>query len=337
MLKLTDEEKFKLGMRAAKLVEEHKGILAADESPNSLEKRFKTVDIENTEENRKLFREYLFKTPNINRKISGVILHEESFSMKDSSGQKLTDILKEKNIAFGIKLDTGLKDFNDNEKVTKGLDDLNERIKNPLFAEAEFAKWRSVFTISNDTPTKECVNENCAILADYAEICQKNGIVPILEPEILWDGNYTNEKAESVYKTVLSTLLLKINQKNLFLPGLLIKTGYTTHGKHSKLEICPRESAKLTYHVLASTIPPAIPGVVFLSGGHSSEESFSLLSEVNKEKSKNYWALTFSYGRALTDPFLSVWKGKEENVEKAQETFLKQVDKCFSAVKSANK
>ncbi|KCZ76783.1 hypothetical protein H311_02213, partial [Anncaliia algerae PRA109] len=255
----------------------------------------------------------------------------------DSKGNKLIDILKEKNISIGIKLDKGLKDFNENEKVSLGLQDLDERCRDDLFKDAEFAKWRSVFNITENTPSKECIEENCAILADYAEVCQKNGIVPILEPEILWDGNYSEERAKMVYLVVLSTLILKINKKNLFLPGLLIKIGFPTHGKQSKMSICPKETGKLTYHVLLSTIPPAIPGIVFLSGGHSSEEAFNLLNEVNKERGKNKWALTFSYGRALTDPFLSTWQGKEENVDNAQKVFGKQLEKCFNAVDLPNK
>lgn len=329
---LTDDQKFKLGTIACKIVENGKGILAADEKGSSLDKRFDLCGIINTEENRRKFREALFKTPKISGKIGGVILNEETFGQCDDLGRDLVDILTGHNISVGIKLDKGLTDFGSCEQVSVGLEDLDLRCKESRFSKAEFSKWRSVFRVSDKTPTKECIDENCSILAEYAEISQRNNMVPIVEPEILWDGDYCAEKAARAQKRILSTLIQYLNSRDVYMPGILIKTSFVTSGKMSNDTATARDVGLLTFHVMLATIPCGVPGVVFLSGGHTPEEATNYLRRVNQERGIHTWQLSFSFGRALTDPFLSEWAGKDENVEKAQHVFLKRVEECFVAI-----
>lgn len=311
-----------------------KGILAADEKGSSLEKRFDMCGIINTEENRRRFRELLFNTVAKSRKIGGVILNEETFSHSDDTGKSLADILAEHGIIVGIKLDKGLTEFGESEHVSVGLEDLDHRCKEPIFSKAEFTKWRSVFRVSDTTPTRECIEENCAILAEYAEISQRNNMVPIVEPEILWDGDHSAEKAARAQKVILSTLMQYLNARNVYIPGVIVKTSFVTSGCKSGDVKSPKDVGILTFHVLLDTIPCGVSGVVFLSGGHTPEEATEYLKCVNKERGRHTWPLSFSFGRALTDPFLSKWMGKDENVEEAQQTLLKKIDECFSAVVS---
>ncbi|KAG0439935.1 Fructose-bisphosphate aldolase [Dictyocoela muelleri] len=320
-------DKFKLGMIASDLVEDGKGILAADESPSSLETRFHLSNIENTEDNRRIYRESIFKA--IKNHISGVILHDETFDMKTDDGMLLPDILKNKSIHIGIKLDKGLTDFNENEKLSIGLEDLDVRIKKEKYKCASFAKWRSVFHISENTPTKECIAENSRVLAEYAVIAQKNGLVPIVEPEIVRDGEYKIETCLKVTKRILSNVIYELNQHDVFLPGVLIKASFVTAGvseKNDSLDV-----AENTIEALRSTIPCAIPGIVFLSGGHSSEHSFQYLNQLHKCVLHHTWKLTFSFGRALTDPFLKIWKGDEKNLNRAVEILNETIDSCGKA------
>ncbi|KAL0265649.1 UNVERIFIED_CONTAM: hypothetical protein PYX00_011363 [Menopon gallinae] len=314
------------------MVEDGKGILAADEKGSSLEKRFGMCGIINTEENRRKFRELVFKAAAESRKIGGVILNEETFGQSDDTGKSLVDILIEHGILVGVKLDKGLIEFGDSEQVSVGLEDLDHRCKEPAFAKADFTKWRSVFKVSATTPTRKCIEENCAILAEYAEISQKNNMVPIVEPEILWDGDYSAEKAAGAQKVILSTLIQYLNARNVYTPGVIVKTSFVTSGCKSGDVKSPKDVGMLTFHVLLDTIPCGISGVVFLSGGHTPEEATEYLKCVSKERGRHTWPLSFSFGRALTDPFLSKWMGKDENIEEARQALLKKIDECFSAV-----
>jgi len=336
-MKLTDDQKFRLGTVACKIVENGKGILAADEKDSSLDKRFEMCGIVNTAEHRRKFRELLFKAPEIAGKIGGVILNEETFDQNDDTGKNLVDILVEHAISVGIKLDKGLIEFGDGEQVSVGLEDLDHRCKDTRFAKAEFSKWLCVFQVSENTPTKECIDENCSILAEYAEISQKNNMVPIVEPEILWEGDYNAEKAATAQKKVLSTLIMCLNQREIYIPGILVKTSFVTSGRGSSDKASPKDIGLLTFNTLLATIPSGVPGVVFLSGGHTSEEATEYLKRVNEEKGMRTWQLSFSFGRALTDPFLSAWGGKDQNVQNAQKVFLERINECFNAVKCNRK
>ncbi|KAG0419947.1 Fructose-bisphosphate aldolase [Dictyocoela roeselum] len=322
------EQKFKLGMIAGDLVEKGKGILAADESPSSLEHRFSLCNIENSEKNRKIFRESIFKAIEP-MSISGVILHDESFDMKTDDGVPLTEILTKKGIRVGIKLDKGLTDFNEKEKLSIGLEDLESRLRNKKYEDATFAKWRSVFHISENTPSDECISENSRVLAEYASITQKHGLVPIVEPEILWSGEYSIEKCFQVTKTVLNNVIYELNKKDVYMPGILIKTGFVTPGDSEEMDT--KLIVVKTLEVLGSTIPCSVPGIVFLSGGHGSKDSFTYLSVLNRHAVRNAWRLTFSFGRALTDTFLQAWQGEADNLDLALSKFKQTLNSCGEA------
>lgn len=326
-----EERNTKLGYNALRLVENKKGILAADESPTSMANRFNKYNMENTFENRKKFRELLFTTSELNDHVAGIILHEETFEQKADDGTLLVDLLIKQNIAPGIKLDKGLIDYKDNEKVSVGLEDLEKRLQNEIYRKAVFAKWRSVFTISESTPTTECIFENCLVLAKYAQMCQRFEIVPIVEPEILWEGDYDIALASKTQKIVLSCLLYQLNVLDVYIPGVIIKTNFVTNGKSHQTS--PKEAARHTFDALMSTVAAGIPAIVFLSGGHGSDESMQMLSDINKEKGVRRWALSFSYGRAISDPVMKAWVASGHNVTKAQEVFKERLCVISKAVK----
>lgn len=327
------ERRFKLGMVAKQILENNKGILAADESPGSIQKRFDKLGITNNEETRRRFREILFTTKDIEKYIGGVILHEETFSQKDKSGKLLIEGLREKGICLGIKLDKGLIDFKSNEKVSVGLEDLNLRAKEFTSRNAVFAKWRSLFVVSDDTPSEDCINENCEVLAKYAKICQNNHLVPIVEPEVFFEGDYTLEEAEKVSKKILSTLIQKLNFLDVYIPAVIIKMSFVTQGSKSIKVFKCHDIGLSTMNVLISTIPCGIPGIVFLSGGHPQVDSIEFLNAMNKVKAYKTWCLSFSYGRCLSEKTMEVWGGKDENVEKAKEVFIDIARKCHLACK----
>ena len=328
-MNLNDEQKYNLAMNARKLIEDNKGIIAADEKPSSLGKRLQVYGIDNTTENRQLFREMIISTPNLVQKIGGIILHEETYNQTNSEGKSLPETIKDLGISVGIKLDKGLIEFKENEDVPIGLEDLDLRCKH--FKIAKFAKWRSVFHINDKLPSACCILENCNVLAEYAEICQKNNIVPIIEPEFLWDGDYSIERAAFTMKVALSTLMSQLNCRGIYMPGILLKTGFCTSGKNSQMSSL-HDIGHHTLESLSFTVPCAVPGIVFLSGGHPPDESIQYLKQVNKEKGGVSWSLSYSFGRALTDPMMSAWSGNKNNIKKAQEVLSEQIEKCYDAV-----
>ncbi|KAF7682768.1 Fructose-bisphosphate aldolase [Astathelohania contejeani] len=330
---LSNENLHQLGITARSLVEDGKGILAADESPRSIEKRLETNGIKNTKENRRAFRELLITTPEISKMIGGVILHDETFDQRNDVGDLLVDLLVEKGIAPGIKLDLGLEDLNDKEKISIGLDDLEERCALPKYKNAKFAKWRSIFRITENTPTEDTIEKNCEVLAKYAFICQKHGLVPIVEPEILWDGRYGMREAYIQSNVILSCLMYHLNRAGVYIPGVVVKTGFVSTGKEMKTKDDIKEISAMTFSSLIASIPCGIGGVVFLSGGHSPEDSTEYLNNINKEKGKRTWKISFSFGRALTDPVLAVWKGDERNKIQAQEKFKELVKRNYLAAR----
>lgn len=304
-----------------------KGILAADESTGTIAKRFDKIKVENTEENRRAYRELLFTSAqNLGDHISGVIFYEETLYQKTADGKLFTELLKEKGILSGIKVDKGLSNIpgTDEETATLGLDGLDKRCQDYYKAGARFAKWRAALKISATLPSDLAIIETAHSLARYAAICQNNGLVPIVEPECLMDGDHSIERCAQVTEKVLSVVYRALNQHNVWLEGTLLKPNMVTpgHSHPSFKTTTPEQVARATVTVLQRTVPCAVPGVVFLSGGHSEEEATLNLNAINRLNTKRPWSLTFSYGRALQASALAAWQGKKENVTAAQAAFL---------------
>jgi fructose-bisphosphate aldolase class I len=304
-----------------------RGILAADESTGTIGNRFKGINVENIEENRRAYRELLFKSQGIEQYISGVILFEETLYQKTTDGELFVDFLKRKGIITGIKVDKGtiVIGGSNNETATQGLDDLGKRCAKYYNDGARFAKWRAVLRIGKMEPSELAIQENAHGLARYAAICQENGLVPIVEPEVLVDGTHTidecAQKSEKVYAAVIKAL----NDHGVLLEGALLKPNMITHGSECSTKVSAQEIAWKTVRTLLRTIPGAIPGIMFLSGGQSEDEATINLNEMNKLNNvRKPWNLSFSYGRALQHSCLKAWLGKLENVEAAQKVFLEK-------------
>ncbi|KAM0989928.1 hypothetical protein ACFX14_008647 [Malus domestica] len=300
-----------------------KGILAADESTGTIGKRLSSIGVENTETNRRALRELLFTTPGALQYLSGVILFEETLYQKTAAGKPFVDVLKEGGVLPGIKVDKGTVELagTNGETTTQGLDGLGERCKKYYEAGARFAKWRAVLKIGPTEPSQLAINENANGLARYAIICQENGLVPIVEPEILVDGSHDIQKCADVTERVLAACYKALNDHHVLLEGTLLKPNMVTPGSDSK-KVAPEVVAEHTVRALQRTMPAAVPAVVFLSGGQSEEDATLNLNAMNKLKAKKPWTLSFSFGRALQQSTLKAWSGKEENVKKAQEAFL---------------
>lgn len=325
------ETLLKLGYNAKTLLADNKGILAIDESPSSIAQKFEKNDIQNNEKTRFIFRELLVTTPNIEKYISGVILHEEMFSMKNEKEKLLIDVIMDKNILIGIKLDKGLQKFDGNEKISVGLEDLENRIQQKKFEKALFAKWRSLFIVSHEFPTLNCLDENCKTLAQYASICQKYGKVPIVEPELYFKGDYELHDAKYHTKRILGNLIKHLNYYNVYIPGVIIKMSFVTQGDESKSTHSPDEIGIATLDGLLSTIPCGIPGIVFLSGGHNENDAIEYLSSIHRNQAYKTWDVSFSFGRTLTDTPMEIWKGLDENRLKAQEALFEIAKRCYDA------
>merc|ERR1712227_979114 len=289
---------------AQKIVANGKGILAADESTGTIGKRLASVNVENVEENRMNYRNLLFTAPKpLEDAIGGVILFHETLYQKDKTGKPICDNLKERGILRGIKLDKGVVDLHgtENEGTTQGLDGLGERCAQYKKDGCDFAKWRCVLRIQGNgrTPSPLAIIENANVLARYASICQMNGIVPIVEPEILIDGDHTIQVSQEVTERVLAAVYKALSDHNVFLEGTLLKPNMVTPGASCKTKASPQEIALATVTALRRTVPPAMPGVVFLSGGQTEIEATSNLNEMNKlPQELRPWKLSFSYGRA---------------------------------------
>ncbi|CAF2292902.1 unnamed protein product [Brassica napus] len=300
-----------------------KGILAADESTGTIGKRLSSINVENVESNRRALRELLFTTPGALPCLSGVILFEETLYQKSSKGTPFVDILKEGGVLPGIKVDKGTVSLpgTNGETTTQGLDGLGERCKKYYEAGARFAKWRAVLKIGPNEPSELAIRENAYGLARYAAICQENGLVPIVEPEILVDGSHDIQKCAEVTERVLAACYKALSDHGVMLEGTLLKPNMVTPGSESG-KVAPEVVAEYTVRALQRTVPAAVPAVVFLSGGQSEEEATRNLNAMNQMKTKKPWSLSFSFGRALQQSTLKTWGGKEENVKKAQEAFL---------------
>jgi len=312
-----------LGLTARSLVSPGKGILAADESAPTIEKRFRAVDVPSTVENRRAYRDMLFTTPGIEEHISGVILFDETIRQCSADGTPFPKALERRGIVPGIKVDAGAKALAGfpGEKVTEGLDGLRDRIAEYLGLGARFAKWRAVIDIGDRIPTGYCIDANAHALARYAALCQEGGLVPIVEPEVLMDGSHTIERCEEVTTEVLARVYAELAAHRVALEGTLLKPNMVVSGKKCAAQAGAAKVAEATLRTLSRTVPPAVPGIVFLSGGQTPRQATECLNAMNAA-GKHPWELSFSYGRALQDPVLKAWRGKAENVAAAKEAFL---------------
>jgi len=314
---------------ARKIAAPGKGILAADESTGTIGQRFAKIGTENTEENRRQYRQLLFQAEGIEQYISGVILFEETLFQIADNGTPFVDILKSKDILPGIKVDKGIKPLfgSNGECVTQGIDDLDARCAKYYEKGARFAKWRAVLHIKDDigaTPSLVAIQENAETLARYASICQANGLVPIVEPEVLMYGDFSIEVAAVATEKVIAACYKALSDHHVLLEGTLLKPNMVRSGSDAKVQSSTAEIALATVRVLQHTVPPAVPGITFLSGGMSEEDASMALNFINQAPGPRPWSLTFSYGRAMQQSALKAWSGKKENVPAAQKVLLER-------------
>ena len=298
-----------------------KGILAADESTGTIGKRFEGINVENTEENRRAYRDMLFLTRGLGDHISGVILYDETLRQKSADGTPFVQLLSQNGIFPGIKVDTGAKDLPlcPGEKITEGLDNLPRRCAEYVKLGARFAKWRAVIEIGRDLPSSTCIAANAHALARYAAICQEAGLVPIVEPEVLMDGDHTIERCEEVTEWTLNAVYEALYLHRIVLEHSVLKPSMVISGKKCAKQAPVDEVAARTVRVLKRTVPAAVAGIVFLSGGQSDELATAHLNAMNRQFKDNLpWPLSFSYGRALQQPALKAWRGAAGNVAAAQ-------------------
>ena len=318
---------------ARSLVAKGKGILAADESQPTIQKRFSALNIESTEENRRAYRETLFTAPGIEEFISGVILFDETIRQKAADGRSFVDVLKSRGIIPGIKVDKGtiaMPGFPD-EKITAGLDGLRERLKEYRDLGARFAKWRAVITIGPGMPSRSNINANAHALAHYAALSQEAALVPIVEPEVLMDGDHDIERCEEATLATLVNVFHELREYNVALEGMLLKPNMVLAGKKALKQAGVGQVAEATLRTLRRAVPAAVPGMVFLSGGQSPELATEHLNAMNAPGAQP-WEISFSFGRALQEPSLKAWKGSPANVAAAQTLFHHRA-KCNGAAR----
>jgi len=315
-------DKALLSKTAAAMVARGKGVLAADESSGTCEKRFKSIGVECTEESRRTYRGLLFTTSGAEQFVSGVILFDETLRQKTNDGVLFPDYLANKGILPGIKVDKGAMDLAlcPGEKVTEGLDGLRPRLAEYFKLGARFAKWRAVITIGPGIPSHACLYANAHALARYAALCQEASIVPMIEPEVLLDGAHTVERAEEVTEAALRATYAAMAAHNVSLEHLILKTSMVVSGKECARQAPVDEVAERTIRVLKRTVPAAQPGIVFLSGGQTDEAATAHLNAMAATKGLP-WPLTFSYSRALQNPALKAWRGEAKNAVAAQRAF----------------
>ncbi|XP_012253567.1 fructose-bisphosphate aldolase isoform X1 [Athalia rosae] len=313
---------------AERIVSTGKGILAADESTATIGKRLQDINVENNEANRKAYRQLLFTTDKevISQHVSGVILFHETLYQKADDGTPFVELLAQRNIIPGIKVDKGVVPLfgTKDECTTQGLDDLQARCIQYKKDGCHFAKWRCVLKITKDTPSQLAILENANVLARYASICQSARIVPIVEPEILPDGDHDLARCQQVTEQVLAAVYKALADHHVYLEGTLLKPNMVTPGQSCPKRASPQEIAAATVTALSRTVPPAVTGVTFLSGGQSEEEASVNLDAINKFPGKKPWALTFSYGRALQASVLRAWAGKPDQIVAGQQELIKR-------------
>lgn len=320
----------KLINTASELVISKKGVLAADESSNTIKKRFDSIKVESTESKRRDYREMLFSTEGISESISGVILYDETIRQNASTGMPLVELLKKQGVIAGIKVDKGLKPIpgSEEESSTDGLDGLEDRLHEYRNIGAEFTKWRGVINIGKNIPSINCIKINSHSLARYAALSQKAGLVPIVEPEVLMDGVHDISQCFRVTRDTLREVFYALGEHGVDMRGILLKPNMVLSGKDSVNRAGPEEVARQTLSCFAETVPAAVPGIVFLSGGQEDEEATVNLNKINllAKEFKAPWELSFSYGRGLQAAPLKAWSGKEKNKISAQKVFYERAN-----------
>tara|TARA_Y100000589_G_scaffold118680_1_gene112840 strand:+ start:3152 stop:4168 length:1017 start_codon:yes stop_codon:yes gene_type:complete len=314
-----------LNIIAKKLSSPPKGILAADESTNTIKKRFDTIGLESTFENRRRYREILFTSDKLTDYISGIILYDETIKQSTSEGVPFPEFLKKNNILSGIKVDTGAIPIlsKSSEKITEGLDGLAQRLDEYKNLGAKFTKWRAIIEIGDSSPSDYTIKTNSFVLARYAKVVQDHGLVPIVEPEVLMDGSHTIDDCYKITKKTLLNVFEELKSHGVFLGGILLKPNMVISGKKCSNQATITEVSKYTIKCLEETVPHDVPGIVFLSGGQNNEIATQHLNEMNKNNDLP-WNLSFSYGRALQQPSISLWKGLEENISISQNALIKR-------------
>ncbi len=304
---------------ARTMVSDKRGILAADESVGTMSKRLEGVGVEPTEENRRRYRELLLTTPELSDSISGAILSDETFHQKLSDGTTFPEALAERGVLAGIKVDTGAAALAGapDEKVTEGLDGLRARLEEYVGLGASFTKWRAVYSIGDGLPSVRAMHANAHALARYAGLCQEAGLVPIVEPEVVMDGDHSLEECRRVTTTVLRSVFTELGLMEVRLDGIVLKPNMVVAGDGCSRQPAPSEVAEATVDTLRETVPPAVPGIAFLSGGQSPEEATRNLAAM-QEITPLPWELTYSFGRALVGPALETWQGSDDGWEAAQ-------------------
>lgn len=325
-------------MRNAKALSANgKGILASDESNGTCGKRFEAIGVENTEQNRNDYRELLYTTEGLEKYVSGAIMYDETIRQSAADGRTLVKVLADKGILTGIKVDTGIAliEGTNDETLTMGLDGLSQRAAEYYEMGARFAKWRAVLKITDDgCPSDVAITETAHSLARYAQICQHNGLVPIVEPEILTDGKHSIKTCARISEKVFNAVMNECITQNIVLEGMLLKPNMITSGAQAEVQAPPEEVAFFTVRTLARTIPPAVPGITFLSGGQSEEVACQNLDAINKlAEVKHPWSMTYSFGRALQSSVLTTWAGKKENWEAAQKRLAERCEASSAAAK----
>jgi fructose-bisphosphate aldolase class I len=308
---------------AEALVADGKGILAADETVPTVTKRLNAQHIQSTEQTRRAYREMLFSTPGVADFIGGAILQDETIHQTSSTGVPFAQLLTERNIIPGIKVDDGVVDLAGSmgESVTEGLDGLRDRLRHYRDLGAQFAKWRAVFSVSDTRPTLRCVVANAHALARYAALCQHEEFVPIVEPEVLMDGGHTIERCEAVTGDVLHAVFAALFEQGVILEAMLLKPNMVVAGSTCRTQATVTDVASATLRCLRRHAPAAVPGIVFLSGGQDPVSATRHLNAINQLAAPRPWKLTFSYGRALQDEALAAWHGTKENIETGQRAF----------------
>jgi fructose-bisphosphate aldolase, class I len=311
---------------ALSLVSEGKGILAADETIPTLTRRFDTVGIKSTEQSRRTYREMLFTSPGANEFISGAIMYDETIRQKSSRGTPLAECLAVQGILPGIKVDTGAKPLagSPDETVTEGLDGLRGRLSEYRTMGARFAKWRAVIRVTDSLPSSACVSANAHALARYAALCQEQELVPIVEPEVLMDGSHAIERCDEVTGSVLHAVFNALFDQDVALEGMLLKPNMVVAGKACTRQPAVEEVATATLRCLRRHVPAAVPGIVFLSGGQNSRLATAHLNAINRLPGPKPWKISFSYGRALQDPALEAWQGRDENLAAGQSALYRR-------------
>jgi len=330
MMNISEMNQQKLTDTAQAMVANHKGLLAMDESNPTCDKRFAKLDIPQTEELRCAYREMIVTTSGLNESISGAILYDETIHQHLKDGTSFIKALTDLGIIPGIKVDAGAKDMAEHsgEKISEGLDGLRDRLKGYAQMGLRFAKWRAVIAIGKDIPTRACIEANAHALARYAALCQEAGLVPIVEPEVLMDGDHTLERCLEVTEEVLHIVFGQLYAQGVMLEGMILKPNMVVPGLACPKQESVDEVADATVKCLLRAVPAAVPGIAFLSGGQTSELASARLNAMNvRFKSKLPWELSFSFGRAIQQPALSIWHGKETNVPEAQKALYHRA-KC---------